>query len=270
MEPEFPVTLLPRGGAAAEKLLEMGIKDLRQAREDHLSNPLHRKIWRATVSGEPMIDSFASREMRKHSYPRYYLDFETIAFAIPIWAGTRPYTQIPFQWSCHVEHKDGSVEHKEFLDISGDLPIRALAESLIAAVGTQGSIYAYSAFESTVLNRLSEMLPDLAEKLQKVRARIVDLLTITRRAYYHPAMKGSWSIKAVLPTIAPGLCYDTLDVQNGGMAQEAYLEAIHPKTTKNKHKTIRKSLLEYCGRDTEALIEITRFFERTPPTQSLE
>jgi hypothetical protein len=258
--PEYPVTLLPWGATIAKKLLEMGIEDLRQAREDQLANPLHRKIWSATMSGKPAIDPIVSKEIRNHAYPRYYLDFETIQFAVPVWAGTRPYLQIPFQYSCHIENEDGSIVHKEYLETSGDLPVKSLAENLIATVGAEGPIYAYGSFEGTVLNGLSEMLPRLAPKLRKIQSRLVDLLSIARRVYYHPEMKGSWSIKAVLPTIAPELKYDDLEVQHGGMAQEAYLEAIDDATTAERHTEIRKNLLDFCGRDTEKLIAIARFF----------
>ncbi len=258
--PEYPVTLLPRGGTIAKKLIDMGINDLRQVREDQLTNPLHRKIWRATMSSKPEIDPAVSKDIRKHTYPRYYLDFETIQFAVPIWAGTRPYQQIPFQYSCHKENPDGSIEHKEYLETSGDLPVKWLAEELIAEAGTKGPIFVYGAFEQMVLNGISKMLPRLAPKIRRIQSRLVDLLAVARRSYYHPDMKGSWSIKAVLPTIAPELNYDDLDVQHGGMAQEAYLEAIDAATTAIRRGEIRKNLLEYCGRDTEGLIAIAKFF----------
>jgi len=265
--PEYPVGLLPWGGKTAEKLLELGICDLRDAKEDQLSKPLHRKVWRATKTGKPEIDPAVSAEIRKHPYPRYYLDFETIAFAIPVWAGTRPYQQIPFQWSCHIEHQNGTVEHKDFLDTTGDLPVKSLAECLIATVGSKGPVYSYGAFERTMINAISEMLPGLAPKLGKIRSRIVDLLPIARQSYYHPAMKGSWSMKSVLPTIAPSLNYDSLEVQHGGMAQQAYLEATAHGTTAERQRAIRENLLEYCGRDTEGLFAIARFLENAAAVQ---
>lgn len=208
------------------------------------------------------MDPDAAAELRQHLYPRYYLDFETIAFAVPVWAGTRPYQQIPCQWSCRIEREDRSVEHKQFLDTRGELPVKALAENLIAAVGTKGPIFAYGSFEGTMLDGLAEMLPRVAAKLRKIRSRLVDVLALARQVYYHPEMKGSWSIKAVLPTIAPELDYGALEVQDGGMAQEAYLEAIHPETAAERRETIRRNLLEYCGRDTEGLVAIARFFGR--------
>ena len=138
--------------------------------------------------------------------------------------------------------------------------MRKLAESLIKTVGTRGPIFAYGTFEGLMLNGLARMLPDLAPRLQSIQARLVDLLPLARQFYYHPDMMGSWSIKSVLPTIEPELDYGALDVQDGEMAQQAYLEAIDPATLPARREAIRQNLLEYCGRDTQALVSIVRFF----------
>jgi hypothetical protein len=258
--PEYPVTILPRGARAAELLAE-GYEDLRDVPEDRLTSPIHQKIWRATVSGSPELDPAVAKELSRHPYPRYYLDFETIAFAVPIWAGTRPYQQIPFQWSCRIERDDGSVEHREFLETSGDLPVKKLAEALISCAGAAGPIFCYGTFEGERLDDMAAMLPALASRLRKIRSRLVDLLPLARRHYYHPAMKGSWSIKAVLPTVAPELDYSDLEIQAGDVAQQAYLEAIDPETSGQRRKTIRSNLLAYCARDTEGLVALVKFFE---------
>lgn len=258
--PKYPVTLLPRGGRLVEDLVSEGFEDLRDVPGDRFTKLNHQKVWRITVSGQPELDPAAAKAMAKHPYPRYFLDFETIGFAVPIWAGTRPFQQIPFQWSCHIEHRDGSLEHKEFLDTSGDPPMRKLAQGLIETLSCCGPIFAYSPFEAARIAELAEMLPDLRPKLQALNNRIVDLLALARQFYYHPDMMGSWSIKKVLPTIEPGLDYSSLEFRDGDMAQQAYLEAIDPETTAARREAIRQGLLEYCGRDTQGLVSIARFF----------
>jgi hypothetical protein len=259
--PEYPVTILPRGGALAAELQAEGYEDLRDVPEGRLTRPIHQKVWRTTVTGSPELDPEAAKVLAKYPYPCCHLDFETIAFAVPIWAGTRPYQQIPFQWSCHVEHEDGSIKHHEFLDTSGNLPVKEFAEFLISSVGTSGPIFCYGAFEGSRLADLGAMLPSLAPELNKIRARLVDLLPLARKHYYHPKMKGSWSIKDVLPTVAPELDYSDLEIQGGDIAQQAYLEAIDPSTLPARREAIRQNLLEYCGRDTQALVSIVGFFK---------
>lgn len=255
--PEYPVTLLPRGGKVVEALLAEGYQDLKKVPKGKLSNENHLRVWRATRTGKPELKPVPAELIRNQPYPRYYLDFETIQFAVPIWAGTRPYEQLPFQWSCHIENKAGNITHREFLDISGELPVRAFAESLIRAVGIKGPIFVYSSFESRVIRELANRLPEHANALRAINGRLVDLLPVTREHYYHPEMMGSWSIKSVLPTIAPDLNYASLgEVRDGGMAQMAYLELIEEATPLHRKETIIKALLAYCKHDTLGLKKI--------------
>ncbi len=260
---EYPVTMLPYAGNLPRQLEESGIRDVRDIPEGKLVKDVHQRIRRATIRNTHELDDEARQKVAALPYPRYYLDYETIQFVVPEWVGTRPYEQLPFQWSCHVEHADGTLTHREFLDTSGKSPLRAFAESLIEAVGDSGPILVYSiGFERSRTLELAVRFPDLAEKLDAIASRMVDLLPIARQHYYHPAMKGSWSIKAVLPTIAPELDYKQLDeVQDGGMAQAAYLEMVHPEAPAERRTQLASSLLEYCKLDTLAMVRVARFFE---------
>jgi hypothetical protein len=127
----------------------------------------------------------------------------------------------------------GHTTHQAFLDLSGNNPSWDFGQRLIAACGTHGPVFVYNAaFETARIRELAERHPALAPALLAINARVVDLLPIARQHYYHPSQHGSWSIKAVLPALCPDLRYDQLTgVQDGGMAQEAYLEAIATQTT---------------------------------------
>jgi predicted RecB family nuclease len=134
---------------------------------------------------------------------------------------------------------------------------------LIAILGNHGPILVYTGYEGAVISRLAERYADLAGPLQAIRERLVDLHPVTRAHYYHPAMHGSWSIKSVLPTIAPELDYATLgDVRDGGAAQSAYLEAINTQTTPGRREQLQRDLLRYCNFDTLALVKLVEFFAR--------
>jgi hypothetical protein len=92
---------------------------------------------------------------------------------------------------------------------------------------------------------------------------IVDLLPIARAHYYHPGMLGSWKLKSVMPTIPGGPDYGTLeDVQDGGSAQEAYFEAVAKETSSERREVLKAALLRYCKQDTEALLILSRFFQK--------
>jgi hypothetical protein len=198
-------------------------------------------------------------------YPRTWLDFETIGFAVPRWVGTRPYQQVPFQFSAHVEAEDGFIEHREFLSLDGRDPRRACAEALVAMLPAEGAVMGYNAgFERGRILELADAFPDLAGHLRAMAARIVDLLPVTRANWYHRDQRGSWSIKAVLPTVAPDLDYSSLDVSDGMMAQSAYIEACAAGTTNGRKKALDSALREYCRRDTEAMIILARNLEALP------
>lgn len=260
--PKYPVDILPHAGKLLLALQEEGYADLCKVPASRLKNPRHLRIRAASISGQPFLDPEAAKEISKLAFPRYYLDFETVSFAVPRWAGTRPYQQLPFQWSCHVERADGSLEAKMFLDLSGQPPMRAFAESMLDALGRRGPILVYNApFEKGRIAELADMFPDLARPLQALLPRVVDLLPIAREHYYHPDMMGSWSIKKVIPTIAPDLDYAGLeDVASSGDAPLAYLEAIHPDTAASRRAELDQALRRYCANDTIAMVRLVQAF----------
>ncbi|MEW6166792.1 MAG: DUF2779 domain-containing protein [Pseudomonadota bacterium] len=261
----YPVGILPRiSRKRIEDFAARGITDLRQIPNGELRNEAHERIRVASVRGKAVFDRGAAAPLAGLPYPRFYLDFETINPAVPVWAGTRPFQQIPFQWSLHIQTGAGRrLEHAEFLDLSGADPARAAMTQLLAAVGRKGPVFVYSDFEARVLRDMSMLLPDLAPRLEALRKRLVDLLPITKVAYYHPGMMGSWSIKAVLPTVAPDLSYENLgEVQDGGGAQRAFEEATDPATTPARRAELRSALLRYCGQDSLAMVRLAQFLQR--------
>lgn len=264
--PEYPVSLLPNQGRIVHELLDEGIEDIRDIPAVRLTRPLHERVRRATITGEPYVGTELSEQLRGLSYPRYYLDFETTQFVIPLWADTHPYEQLPFQWSCHVETTDGDLRQAAFLDTTGEPPMRGCAEQLLKALGQSGPILTYSPFERRVINDLVKRFPDLRAPLEALVERIVDLLPIVKAHYYHPTMRGSFSIKAVLPTVAPHLSYDELgDVKDGTAAQGAFEEAIFEGTAPSRRQEIERELLDYCALDTLAMVELVRFLSRPEP-----
>lgn len=101
----------------------------------------------------------------------------------------------------------------------------------------------------------------MATALKALAERVVDLLPVAREHYYHPDQEGSWSIKAVLPSLCPDLDYARLEgVQDGGMAMQAYAEAIAPTTTRERRAEIERQLIAYCALDTLALVRLWSTF----------
>lgn len=261
---DYPITGLGGRKDALDALMRDGFRDIRDLGNDQLSGASQQRIWEQTVAGKPFLGPELKAFVDALAWPRYFLDFETIAFAIPIWAETRPYQALPFQWSCHIDDGDGDLRHEEFLDLSGEPPMRAAAECLIEKLGTEGPVLVYTPYEKRVLRELGERYPELEPALAAIVERLVDLHPIAKQHYYHPDMHGSWSIKAILPTIGAGVDYSALEeVRDGEAAQSAYLEAIHAGTGDERRETLRRALIDYCRLDTQALVELVAFFSRS-------
>jgi len=258
--PKFPLSILPRGGKLVGELAAEGYQDLREVPAERLKSKDHKRVHAATVSGRAAFDVNSTAELRKLVPPFAYLDFETMTSAVPEIIGTRPYEQCPFQWSMHVESANGALQHAEYLAIDTFGDVEALASALLAALPDSGPVFVYNrTLEQGVLQLLARLVPALAPALGAVVDRLVDLLPVTKAAYYHPDMLGSWSIKKVLPTIDSSLGYDGLEVQDGGGAQLVFLELRDPATTSERREELAKGLRKYCERDTYGMVVLRRF-----------
>jgi hypothetical protein len=188
-------------------------------------------------------------------YPLYYLDYETIASAIPIFYGTRPFQTLPFQFSLHIQASPGAeLTHYEFLHKEQTDPRRAFIEALIRLCGNKGSIVTYNqAFEEGVNRGLIESFPEYAAGLSAINARMVDLLLpFKNRWLYHPDQQSSASIKKVLPAFTD-LSYDGMAIGNGMDASQKYLDFMQGKLPAQATESLWQGLSEYCGLDTFAM-----------------
>lgn len=165
------------------------------------------------------------REMESWRYPLHFIDFETTMVAIPFNKGRRPYEGIAFQYSHHIIRRDGQVEHKgQYLNTTpGFFPNYEFMRNLKSELEKdKGSIFRYAAHENTYLNLIYRQLmddedniPDREELCKFIKSitksnknyldqwegprNMIDMLWLVKRYYYDPAMKGSNSIKHVLP-----------------------------------------------------------------------
>lgn len=217
---------------------------------------------------EPKIDVDAIRYiMNSLKYPLYFIDYETFQLAIPEYKGTKPYQQLPFQYSLHIIKEKGvPIEHKEFLaEIDDKDFIRHFAENMIKDMPENGSVIIYNkSFEPARNNEIATMYPDLKDEMDRINGNIVDFLEpFKQRKYYTKEMHGSASIKAVLPALYPDnpeLDYHNLPVvHNGGEASEAFLSL--KGKSKEEQEKIRHGLLVYCELDTYAMVKVWEKFK---------
>lgn len=219
---------------------------------------IQRRQQQSARRGELVVEPALGAAIGKWKSPLVFLDFETVSFAIPRFSGTTAWTRIPVQYSAHVGN-GAEYAHYAFLAEDASDPRRAIAESLVAHCGGQGSVVTYhSSFEKSCLRGLAEAVPELGEPLMEIHERVVDLEPMVAHHVYHPDFNGSFSLKIVLPTLCPDVGYSDLAIADGSTAQFElarllYAEAPLPE---GEGRALRADLLAYCERDTRAMVAL--------------
>jgi hypothetical protein len=216
--PDDHIGYLPRIHASVmEKLQELGVESIRDVPDDFELTEIQRRAATCVQTGKLWLSDELKEELSGLKYPLYFTDSETVNPAIPRFPGMRPYDHLPFQWSVHVQQSPGDEpELHEFLAADVSDPRREFIASLCDALGERGSILVYNvAFESQRLSELAVWLPEFAERIKNLQARLWDLLPVVRSHVYHPTFAGSYSLKSVLPALVPEMSYEGMLVGNG-------------------------------------------------------
>ena len=164
-------------------------------------------------------------EMLEWKFPLHFIDFETCTSALPFTKGRHPYEQIAFQYSHHIIYSDGKIEHKsEYINAEpGKFPnydfVRSLKKDLEF---DNGSVFKYATHENSILNAIYDQLIDsdetdkneLMDFIQSVTNKkennkliwrgerdMIDMCDLVKKYFYDSYMKGSNSIKVVLPAV---------------------------------------------------------------------
>jgi CRISPR/Cas system-associated exonuclease Cas4 (RecB family) len=254
---------IPGFGPKKVQDLELkGIISISDIPSNERLNDLQRRAIDVSGSSVPWISPNLGAELDAANYPIGFVDFEAATPGVPAFISTGPGEQIPFQWSCHILDKEGQLRHSEYLAHGNEDPRREFIETLLDATSGVGSIVVYSWYESKTLERLKDLFDDLAPEIDSLLGRLLDLLPLTKRNYYHSALKGSFSIKDVLPVVAPGFDYSDLAIQEGETAAARYLDLVEGRVDEGDAGLLRSNLLAYCERDTEAMVRIWQHLEQ--------
>jgi hypothetical protein len=265
--PQFASECLGRGVAPTvlelpqlktSAMLQWGVVAMAEIPPRAKLNGLQERAKMAALSGNVVFTRELGYALSRMEWPCYYLDFETVATTLPLYAGHGCHQQVLTQYSLHVRPGlDGAVEHFEYLAEAGRECERELAERLVAALGEAGSIVVYSPYEKSQILRLAERFADLAEPLGRIARRLVDLLPIVMHHVYHPEFGGSFSIKKVLPALVPELSYAGLAVGDGSMAITRFAQMARGEISGEASvRVTRAALLEYCRLDTLAMVRL--------------
>lgn len=249
-------------GSKKFEMYYKGMKAYEDIPNDFKLNSTQQLQVNTYKSKEPYVDKKIIKNfLDTIEYPINFFDFETFQNAIPRFDDQRPYMQIPFQYSLHILHEDGTLEHKEFLGDENSDPRNDLINQMLSDITATGSIVAFNqSFEMSRIKELANYNSEKKDELLALNERFIDLIVPFRgRGYYHPNFNGSFSIKSVLPAMFPNdpeLDYKKLgSIQNGGDAMDTFAN-LHLLKDKSKRDDIRKDLLAYCHLDTLAMVRI--------------
>lgn len=214
--------------------------------------------------GEPEYEEIINiagikERLAELKYPLYFLDYETYGEAIPPFDGTRPYQNIPFQYSLFIKKSPtAAAVHKEFLVRKFENPVPELLAQLKSDIGSEGTVIAWNmSFEKWCNDEMARMEASYSEFLREVNERMFDLMLIFKlknQLYVKSEFHGSASLKKVLPILCPELSYDSLAIKEGGEASASWPILTDPQTPESKKNALAKNMLEYCKRDTEAMV----------------
>jgi hypothetical protein len=260
--PEYSVFNISRiGGKNLAVLIDGEIHNVHDVPDDiKLSVPQRNQVLVAK-SKEPIIDKAAIKELLSElEYPLYFLDYETVSSALPMFNGCTPFQQIPFQYSLHVlRSPDGKLEHYEYLGTSSsEAPMAGLLASLKSHIGNTGSVIVwYKVFEKGRNTEMGKAYPEYEDFMNSVNERIFDLMDVfSKQHFVHQGFKGSSSIKYVLPVLVPEFSYKEMEIQNGLVASIRWYDSVMGVVDENQAKANFEALLKYCCLDTLAMVKI--------------
>ena len=247
-----------RGGKTKQfSLYEQGIISIKDIPNNILLSRQQQIQKECVTTGNVHVEKEEIRRfLNKLKYPLYYLDFETVGPAIPVYDGTRPYQDMPFQFSLHVVESEGSEPvHHSFLAEGVEDPRPRILHELQRLLGSEGSIVAYNAgFEEGVLKELVEAFPEYTNWLEGILIRMVDLLfPFTNFHYYNASQRDTASLKKVLPAVT-GKGYEEMGIGAGMDASIAYGRIMYGDATEEEIARVRADLLKYCKMDTEGMV----------------
>lgn len=251
-------TLYRVGPKRSADYMSRGIHRIDQIPPSTKLPPAARRQMRALAEERIVVEPGLDAALRDFSGCLGFLDFETIARALPPWPGLGPWHQAAAQFSYHEQRPDGSYQHQEWLADGPEDARPKLAARMIEATQHADRVVTYSAFEKTRIRELQRAVPQLKGELEELEAKLVDLLPIVRNFVYHPDFAGSFSIKSVLAPLVPDLGYDDLVIVDGRIAsvEIARLLFVAGRIPVHERGRVRRDLLEYCKRDTWAMVKL--------------
>jgi hypothetical protein len=268
--PEYSIYDISGISGSKKKVRElesMDISSIYDIPKNFVLAPTYRRQVDVAQSKEVYIDKeYIQNDLEGVKYPIYFIDYESFNPAIPMYDGYKPYDQMPFQWSLHIQReKGGDLEHYEFIETEAIDPIPNFLAALKRKIEDTGSILVWNkSFEGKQNERMGEIHPEYKDFCENMNSRIYDLMDIFQKGRYaDPKCKGSYSIKKILPALTTEIGYKGMSIGDGATAMTSWDRMVHGDLKENERKKIKNDLLKYCELDTLAMVEIYKYLTKT-------
>jgi len=257
-DPEHIRTLYNVGPKRTAAYMAAGVHRIADLPAGGRLPPTALRQIKALQEHQLVVEPTLAIQLEAFESPLGYLDFETVARAVPVWDGLAPWGAAVAQFSYHEEQQDGGHTHVGWLAEGPDDPRRELAEAMLAATANARRIVTYSSYEQTRIRELQALVPELAAPLDELLDKLVDLLPVVRNNVYHPEFRGSFSLKHVLTPLVHDLSYSDLVIVDGRLAsvEIARLLFVAHRIPEAERDRLRQDLLDYCERDTWATVRL--------------
>jgi len=257
--------LIAPGVKRIGELEDLGVTLIKDIPDDFRLTSKQQIQVMATKKNERIINKEKIKDfLNTLTYPLYFLDYETAMSFAPLYDGSRPYQQIPFQYSLHViEKANKEPEHTEYLHRDNSHPVSNLLNKLKQDIGDVGSVLVwYRTFETKRNEEMAQMFPKFSKFLGDVNNRMIDLMKPFGSGWFADKdFLGRASIKDVLPVVVPNLSYKDLDIQEGSSAQRLWMDTVIRKKGNTDQEKLFSDLVKYCKMDTLAMVEIWKVLE---------
>jgi predicted RecB family nuclease len=238
--------------------LERGITSIKDLPPTEKLNFTQKRQLKAMAEERLVVEPTLGRELEPFAGRLGFLDFETIIRAIPVWPGMAPWQQAAAQFSYHERQPNGTYTHSAFLAEGPQDARPPLAAAMVRATANAERVVTYTSFEKTRIRELQRAVPELAAELAALEAKLIDLHPVVKNCVYHPDFRGSFSLKDILTPLVPELTYNDLVIVDGRVAsvEIARLLFVADKIPKHERDRVRQELLDYCQRDTWAMVKL--------------
>src|SRR5213080_3710241 len=258
--PDHIRTLAGVGPKRTDAYLARGITSIADLPAKEKLNFTQKRQLKAMAENRIIVEPTLRGELEPLIVPGRlgFLDFETIARAIPVWPGMAPWQQATAQFSYHERQPDGSYTHAAFLAEGPQDARPPLAAAMVHATANAERVVMYTPFEKTRIRELQLAVPELAAELAGLEAKLIDLHPVVKNCVYHPDFRGSFSLKYILTPLVPELTYRDLVIVDGRVAsvEIARLLFVADKIPRHERDRVRQDLLNYCERDTWAMVKL--------------